>query len=147
MEEARSLFLFWGIPGREPETEILVRTLTARGKRVGLPRMLPERGMEVRLFQPEVSMVQASFGIWEPPESAPLLKREEIQVALVPAVCYDRDRYRLGFGGGYYDRWLAGFSGFTVGLCRECVLQAQMPREAHDQRVDLLLTEMHRFFR
>ena len=85
VEEACSLFLFWGIPGREPETEILVRTLTARGKRVGLPRMLPERGMEVRLFQPEVPMAQASFGIWEPPERAPLLKREEIQLALVPA--------------------------------------------------------------
>ena len=147
VKEARSLFLFWGIPGREPETEILVRTLTARGKRVGLPRMLPEWGMEVRLFQPEVPMAQASFGIWEPPESAPLLKREEIQLALVPAVCYDRDRYRLGFGGGYYDRWLSGFQGFTVGLCRECVLQPQVPREAHDQRVDLLLTEMHRFSR
>ena len=147
VEEASSLFLFWGIPGREPETEMLVRSLAAQGKRVGLPRMLPERGMEVRLFQSEVSMVQAPFGIWEPPESAPLLEREEIQLALVPAVCYDRDRYRLGFGGGYYDRWLSGFQGFTVGLCRECVLQPQVPREAHDQRVDLLLTEMHRFFR
>ena len=100
VEEASSLFLFWGIPGREPETEMLVRSLAAQGKRVGLPRMLPERGMEVRLFQPEVPMAQASFGIWEPPESAPLLEREEIQLALVPGVCYDRDRYRLGFGGG-----------------------------------------------
>ena len=145
--EADTPFLFWGVPGREPETETLVRTLTARGKRVGLPRMLPERGMEVRLFQPEVPMVQVSFGIWEPPEDAPLLKREEIQLALVPAVCYDQERYRLGFGGGYYDRWLSGFSGFTVGLCRECVLQPQVPREAHDQRVDLLLTEINRFSR
>ena len=147
VKKANSLFLFWGIPGREPETEILVRALTAQGKRVGLPRMLPERGMEVRLFQPEVPMVQAAFGIWEPPESAPLMEREEIQLALVPAVCYDRERYRLGFGGGYYDRWLSGFSGFTVGLCRECVLQTQVPREAHAQRADLLLTEMHRFSR
>ena len=147
VREAHSLFLFWGIPGREPETETLVRALTAQGKRVGLPRMLPERGMEVRLFQPEVPMVQVSFGIWEPPEDAPLLKREEIQLALVPAVCYDQERYRLGFGGGYYDRWLSGFSGFTVGLCRECVLQPQVPREAYDQRVDLLLTEINRFSR
>lgn len=144
VKKASCIFLFWGIPGREPETEYLVRTLTAQGKRVGLPRMLPEHGMEVRLFQPEVPMVQVSFGIWEPPGDAPLLEREEIQLALVPAVCYDQERYRLGFGGGYYDRWLAGFSGFTVGLCRECVLQGQVPREAHDQRVDLLLTERGR---
>ena len=147
VEGAKTIFAFWGIPEREPDTVELVRQLAERGKVVGLPRMLPERGMAVRLFQPEVPMAQVSFGIWEPPESATLLKREEIQVALVPAVCYDRDRYRLGFGGGYYDRWLSGFQGFTVGLCRECVRQPQVPREAHDQRVDLLLTEMHRFSR
>ena len=60
---------------------------------------------------------------------------------LVPAVCYDRRGYRLGFGGGYYDRWLEGFSGVTAGLCREAVLQDEVPIEAHDARVDILLTE------
>ena len=95
VKEAYSLFLFWGIPGREPETEMLVRTLTAQGKRVGLPRMLPERGMEVRLFQLEVPMVQVSFGIWEPPESAPLLAREEIQLALVPTIVFALEKARL----------------------------------------------------
>ena len=59
----------------------------------------------------------------------------------MPAVCYDRRGYRLGFGGGYYDRWLAGFSGFRVGLCRGLVLQDRVPTEAHDSRVDLLITE------
>ena len=140
-EEADALFLFWGVPGREPETERLVRALTARGKRVGLPRMLPGRGMEVRLFQPEVPLVRAPFGLWEPPEDAPLLDKSSIQLALVPAVCYDRAGYRLGFGGGYYDRWLADFSGFTAGLCRGRVLQDRVPREPHDRRVDLVLTE------
>ena len=140
-EEADALFLFWGVPGREPETETLVRALTARGKRVGLPRMLPGRGMEVRLFQPEVPLVRAPFGLWEPPEDAPLLDKSSIQLALVPAVCYDRAGYRLGFGGGYYDRWLADFSGFTAGLCRGRVLQDRVPREPHDRRVDLVLTE------
>ena len=60
---------------------------------------------------------------------------------LVPAVCYDRRGYRLGFGGGYYDRWLADFSGVRVGLCRGAVLQDRVPTEAHDARVDILLTE------
>ena len=142
---AETLFLFWGIPGREPETELLVRALSAQGKRVGLPRMLPEWGMEVRLFQPGVPLERASFGLLEPPASAPRLDSSSIELALVPAACYDRAGYRLGFGGGYYDRWLAGFSGFTVGLCRDCVLQDRAPRESHDRRVDLVLTETGRF--
>ena len=141
VQAAETLFLFWGVPGREPATEVLVRALTAQGKRVGLPRMLPGRGMEVRLFQPKYPLVRASFGLWEPPETAPLVEKSSISVALVPAVCYDRAGGRLGFGGGYYDRWLADFSGFTAGLCRACVLQAQVPQEGHDRSVDVVLTE------
>lgn len=145
VEAASTLFAFWGIPGREPDTGRLIRALTARGKRVGLPRMLPGRQMEVRLYEPDRPLVPASFGILEPLADAPLLARPDIDLALVPAVCYDRSGFRLGFGGGYYDRWLSGFSGFTVGLCRDCVLQDRVPTEDHDCRVDLLLTETRRF--
>ena len=136
-----TLFLFWGIPGREPETERLVRELTRQGKRVGLPRMLPGHQMEVRQFDPRIPMKQAAFGIWEPSQEAPLLEKKDIALALVPAVSYDRRGYRLGFGGGYYDRWLEDFSGRTAGLCRGVLLQEQVPIEGHDARVEVVLTE------
>lgn len=141
VEEAQTVFAFWGIPGKEPDTARLVRELVRRGKTVGLPRMLPDHRMEVRRYDPDKPLVTVSFGISEPGEDCPLIAREAINLVLVPAVCYDRRGYRLGFGGGYYDRWLAGFSGVTVGLCREAVLQEAVPTEAHDARVDLLLTE------
>ena len=142
VESARTIFAFWGIPGREPETGRLVQALTARGKRVGLPRMLPEHRMEVRLYDPAIPLRSVSFGIQEPGEDCPLIAREEIDLILVPAVCYDRRGYRLGFGGGYYDRWLEHFSGSRVGLCRSSILQQQVPIEAHDTRVDTLITEL-----
>ena len=141
VERARTIFAFWGIPGREPETARLVEALTARGKRVGLPRMLPGHQMQVRLYDKAIPMHPVSFGILEPGEDCPLLDKGEIDLVLVPAVCYDRRGYRLGFGGGYYDRWLSDFSRPRVGLCRDCVLQDRVPTEAHDSRVDLLLTE------
>lgn len=141
VEAAGTVFAFWGIPGREPETERLIAALTARGKTVGLPRMLPEHGMEVRAYDPNIPMVRAAFGIQEPSGACPLIRKENIGLVLVPAVCYDRQGYRLGFGGGYYDRWLAGFPGLRVGLCRRAVLQERVPIEPHDSKVDLLLTE------
>ena len=141
VEKAQTVFAFWGIPGREPDTVRLIGELIRRGKTVGLPRMLPDHRMEVRRYDPDRPLVSVSFGISEPGEDCPLIAREAINLVLVPAVCYDRRGYRLGFGGGYYDRWLAGFSGVTVGLCREAVLQEAVPTEAHDARVDLLLTE------
>lgn len=141
VEEAEAIFAFRGVPGKEPDTARLIGELVRRGKTVGLPRMLPGRRMEVRRFDPDRPLVTAAFGIAEPGEDCPLLERKAIDLALVPAMCYDRRGYRLGFGGGYYDRWLEGFSGFTVGLCREAVLRDRVPIEAHDARVDLLLTE------
>lgn len=141
VERAKTIFAFWGIPGREPETGRLVEALTARGKRVGLPRMLPEHQMEVRLYDPAIPLHSVAFGIQEPGEDCPLIPSDEIDLILVPAVCYDRKGYRLGFGGGYYDRWLEHFSGDRVGLCRSCILQDCVPTEPHDSRVDTLITE------
>lgn len=141
VEEAKTIFAFWGIPGKEPDTSRLIGELVRRGKTVGLPRMLPGHRMEVRRFDPDRPLVKASFGISEPGEDCPLLDREDIDLVLVPAVCYDGCGYRLGFGGGYYDRWLEGFSGVKVGLCRGAVLREAVPIEAHDARVDILLTE------
>lgn len=141
VEAAKTIFAFWGIPGKEPDTARLIKALADRGKVIGLPRMLPGHQMEVRRYDPDRPLVSVSFGILEPDEGCPILDQKDIDLALVPALCYDRRGYRLGFGGGYYDRWLAGFSGARVGLCRELVLQNVVPTEEHDSKVELLLTE------
>ena len=147
VEAAETVFAFWGIPGKEPDTARLIENLLAAGKTVCLPRMLPGHRMEVRRYLPQYPMKEADFGILEPdPALCPVVEREGIDLVLVPAACYDRRGYRLGFGGGYYDRWLAEFRGVTVGLCRQAVLQELVPIEVHDSRVDVLLTEDEQIF-
>ena len=147
VEAAETIFAFWGIPGKEPDTARLIKKLIGAGKTVCLPRMLPGHRMEVRRYLPQYPMKEADFGILEPdPALCPVVEREGIDLVLVPAACYDRRGYRLGFGGGYYDRWLAEFRGVTVGLCRQAVLQELVPIEVHDSRVDVLLTEDEQIF-
>jgi len=141
VQQAKTIFGFWGIPGREPETGKLVHILMEQGKRVCLPRMMPGHLMETRLYDPNIPMKTVSFGIAEPDERFELIPREEIDLVLVPAVCYDRRGYRLGFGGGYYDRWLEHYTGPKIGLCRQVVLQDEVPTEPHDSWVDVLVTE------
>ena len=141
VQNSRRLLLFLGVPGREPDTARLLPRLLASGYQLALPRMLPEHGMEFRRYDPDRPLVQARFGIREPGEDCPLVPKDWGEVILVPGAAFDREGCRLGFGGGYYDRWLPGFPGFRVGLCREAALQDRLPREPHDCRVDRVLTE------
>lgn len=69
------------------------------------------------------------------------MKKDTIDLILVPNLCCDRQGYRLGHGGGYYDRYLADYSGMTVALCPAEWLREQLPRDEFDLPVGLVLTE------
>lgn len=139
VERSNTLFLFWGA-GTEPDTAQLFTPLLERGKRIVLPRMLPGRQIEVRQYCPDRPPIKHSFGILEPDEGCPLIDDKDIDLVLVPALCYDRRGFRLGMGGGYYDRWLEHYSGITVGLCRQALLHDALPIEPHDRTVDVVIT-------
>ncbi len=139
VQRANTLFLFYGV-GTEPRTCALIDRLLALGKTVALPRMLPGNLMDVLCYLPNRPLVQNKFGLWEPDEACPALSPDEIDLVLVPALCYDRRNFRLGMGGGYYDRWLEHYHGTTVGLCRASLLAERLPVELHDRPVDLVLT-------
>ena len=141
--EADTLLLFYGV-GSEPDTGHLLLELWRQGKRVLLPKCLPGRAMEARLVRGEDDLRPGTFGIPEPLDACPTVDKGEIDLILVPALCYDLSCRRLGQGGGYYDRYLADYGGRTMGLCRERLLQKELPVEEHDRAVDLVLTEKRR---
>ena len=94
VEAAKTIFAFWGIPGKEPDTARLIGELIARGKTVGLPRMLPGHQMEVRRYDPDKPLVRVSFGISEPGEDCPLLARAS---AVLRRGCAGGQSFRTGF--------------------------------------------------
>ena len=140
VEGADTVMVFYGT-GREPDTVPLIRALLDMGKRVALPVCLPHRGMEARQILDIDRLVPNRFGIPEPDSSCPIIEKKEIDAALIPHLMVDRDGYRLGWGGGYYDRWLADFPGLTVCICRPGRLVEHMPREEFDVPVQLVLIE------
>ena len=138
VKQAKTVMVFWGV-GAEPETVGLISALMAYGKKVALPRCLPGGELEARIYRGG-RLLRGSYGIPEPGEECPSVSREEVDVTLVPALCYDKKGFRLGHGKGYYDRWLAGYSGTSVGMCYKELIQEQVPREEHDLPVKILLT-------
>lgn len=138
--DARSLLLFYGV-GTEPDTARLLEPLLELDKLAALPRCLPGRRMEARVYRGQAHLTPGPFGIPEPDGECPVLDRDSFPLILVPNLCCDRRGYRLGHGGGYYDRYLAGYGGLTVALCRDGLLFDAIPADERDIPVNMVLTE------
>ena len=140
VEAAQTLLLYHGM-GAEPDTRRLIPLLLGRGKTVLLPRCLPGHGMEARRVEEDTVLLRHAYGMMEPGEDCPRFEKDRIDLILVPGLAFDGAGFRLGQGGGYYDRYLADFAGFTAALCRDRFLMDAVPREDHDRPVDAVLTE------
>lgn len=140
VEAARTVLLFDGV-GAEPDTRPLLRALLAAGRRVVYPVCLPENRLELRLVSSEADLRPGRYGIPAPGSACPVVPAEEIGAALIPHVLCDRENYRLGHGGGYYDRFLAEFRGFSVCFCLRERLVDRLPRDGFDRPVDLVLAD------
>ena len=84
-----------------------------------------------------------SYGIAEPPATNPMYDPSVVGAAVcfVPGLVYDKAGYRLGYGKGFYDRYLSGFSGCTIGVVYSDYILPTVPRGRFDVTVDILLTE------
>ena len=89
----------------------------------------------------ETDLEPGAMGISEPKRSCPVLRPEDVELAVVPCTTFDRAGNRLGQGGGYYDRILPRLRCPTVCICREKLLADAVPTEPHDLRCTLYLTE------
>lgn len=140
VEKCSSFLLYYGV-GKEPDTAPLLEALLSQGKLPALPRCLPGGKIEARRYLGQTRLVPNSFGIPEPDDGCPTVSREELSLILVPGLCFDERGFRLGHGGGYYDRYLERFGGLTVALCRDRLLFPALPVEEHDRPVHRILTE------
>lgn len=133
----------------EVDTRGLVRAAWDAGKAVAAPRVTGPRALAWYRVEPGDALEMSRMGIEEPPASdARLVEVGELPptaLALVPALAFDEQGYRLGYGGGFYDVFLARFPGVSMGLARRATivpsLGALSVLEPHDRAVDLVVTE------
>jgi 5-formyltetrahydrofolate cyclo-ligase len=130
---------FWPM-GHEIDIRPLMRALAARGHSLCLPRT-PKRGspLDFRAFAFGDAMAKGPFGTLQPPEDAPPVVPGWL---IVPLLAFDRAGRRLGYGGGYYDRTLAGLPGArTLGVAFACQEMDVVPSGPRDAPLDAVATE------
>jgi len=133
------LGFYWPIRG-EPDLRATVLAWLAEDsqRRVCLP-VIVERRLEFAPWTADTPMAAGPFGVPVPARHA----RMSPQLLLIPCVAFDGLRYRLGYGGGYYDRTLAALDPkpVTVGVAFQCTRVNSIGPQAHDLRLDLVITE------
>ena len=142
MQEA-DLVLAYCSHGSEPDTYGLLRQLLQRGTPVALPVCEAAGQMRFCRIHSLAELIPDAYGIPAPAgRECPALTPAAL--CIVPGVAFTHDGIRLGQGGGYYDRFLQTHPALrTMGLCYAGLVQAELPQEAHDCRVKIVVTEEH----
>lgn len=130
--------------GSELDTAPLVERWTAEGRRLFVPRADPRDRM-IHVHPWPSPLVELSFGLRQPPRGAPEVAAEAIPATLDAAIVlglgFDRRGFRLGYGSGYFDRFLAAHPVTAVGLAYGFQLLDRLPAEAHDVPMSVVVTD------
>lgn len=131
--------------GSEVSTKLLIERALASGKTVALPRCAGPRTLRWYQVDGLDNLEISAYGIGEPPaDPARQVIPSSSALALVPGLAFDREGRRLGYGGGYYDAFLADFPGASIGVCFACQLVESLADqgaiEPHDVPVGAVVT-------
>ncbi len=133
------ILAYMPIPGEADLTPLLDRQPQ---KRWLLPRIIPEENHRM-VFHPydPSHLIRHPFGMAEPAPDLPVIPPDQVQLALVPGLAFDRSGWRLGYGGGYFDRFLRNFAGISLGVTFLALLLDHLPRGEYDLPVEWVVTE------
>lgn len=137
---ARCLFLYVSTQ-QEIDTRALLRAALETGKMVCVPLCGAAGQMTARRISSLDELRPGAYGIDEPDAGAPAFEPGQIDLVIAPALACDRQGYRLGYGGGYYDRFLAQTDAACAALCADARLVDRLPHAAFDRRCGWIFTE------
>ena len=123
----------------EFQTQELIDQALKDGKKVLIPKTYPKGRMDFVVYDPQ-QLVKTSFGLLEPQGDLEVVPASQIDLIHVPGLAFSKEGYRIGYGGGYYDRYLEHFTGHTLSTIYPCQIQDFIP-EKHDIPVEEVLTD------
>ena len=137
-QEAKVIASYLSFP-HEFQTQELIEQALKDGKKVLIPKTYPKGRMDFVVYDPQ-QLVKTSFGLLEPQGDLEVVDASQIDLVHVPGLAFTTEGYRIGYGGGYYDRYLEHFPGHTLSTIYPCQVQQFMP-ENHDIPVQEVLID------
>ena len=137
-QEAKVIATYLSFP-HEFQTQGLIEQALKDGKRVLIPKTYPKGRMDFVVYDPQ-QLVKTSFGLLEPQGDLEVVDASQIDLIHVPGLAFTTKGYRIGYGGGYYDRYLEYFSGHTLSTVYPCQIEDFSP-EKHDIPVQEVLID------
>jgi len=135
-QEAKVIATYLSFP-HEFQTQGLIDQALRDGKKVLIPKTYPKGRMEFVVYHPQ-QLVKTSFGLLEPQGDLEVVEPSQIDLIHVPGLAFTTEGYRIGYGGGYYDRYLEHFAGHTMSTIYPCQVQ-EFNSENHDIPVQEVL--------
>ena len=137
--EARRVMAYAACRG-ELSLAPVISDVLASGRVLLLPRCEAPGVMTARRITDMKQLVPGMLGLMEPDAACEIVLPQETDVILVPGTAFDREGNRLGQGGGFYDRFLTRSKALRIGVCHDQALMESVPCEAHDVRMDAVIT-------
>ncbi|MBQ0140333.1 MAG: 5-formyltetrahydrofolate cyclo-ligase [Kurthia sp.] len=127
----------------EVNTKLLIEALWKIGKTIVIPKCHPKtKEMDFYVFQAYDQLEIVYMNLSEPKiEITKKIRKEQIDLIISPGVVFDTSGYRIGFGGGYYDRFLQGFTKKTISMAFEIQIVEKVPVDAYDLPIEKIITE------
>lgn len=127
----------------EVDTIALIESAWNSGKRVAVPKCIPDtREMDFRLINSFDDLETVYMDLKEPAvERTISVDKRQIDLQIVPGIVFSDEGFRIGFGGGYYDRYLTNYDGNRVSLALDIQTSKEVPIEEHDIPVNKIITE------
>lgn len=139
-QSCQTLFVYCSTP-EEIDTRAIITDALRHDKRVCLPKCMPGHRMQLRQIASFDDLTEQTYGIDEPGSHCPVILPEQVDLCIIPALACDASGARLGYGGGFYDRFLTQTQACRMVLCAQERILPYVPVQPHDIRCDCIVTE------
>jgi len=146
-KKAKVVALYMSLESEVNTKELIKKTIDL-GKIVVLPKVDGEELFFYRIDSLEDNLRKGKFGIIEPmKDESKFINKDEIDLIIVPGICFDKSKNRLGFGKGYYDRLLNIVKAKTIAICyEEQISHEELPTGKYDMKVQKIITDKKIYF-